>query len=297
MAIPKEKLERWTAQGAVDTSKSTHESIRKAIKDSEELDGIEFDVYLQGSYKNSTNIYGESDVDVVVQLNTSWYKDISNLPTVEQNLYNSSYVNATYHLPEFRSSVLKALIEYFGYSNVSEGNKCIKVKKSSNRLDGDIVVCMQYRDYKEFIGVNNQNFDEGIKFTTKNGDIIISYPNIHYDNGLIKNSNTNGLFKPTVRLFKNARSYLINQNIIDANLAPSFFVECMLYNAPNDLFVSNNYDTFLNILKWLVESFKNDNYTKFMRQDEKSLLFGNSNEQWDFDKSVDFVIKLIELLE
>lgn len=136
---------------------------------------------------------------------------------------------------------------------------------------------------------------EGITFDSKSGHKIISYPKVHYNNGSSKNSETNNLFKPTVRLFKNARSYMVNNGIIDGSIAPSFFVECLLYNVPNNLFVSNNSDTFINILKWLSDSFNNNSYMNFMCQDQMLNLFGNSDEQWDFEKAVLFALKLVEL--
>lgn len=59
MAISQEKLKSWALQGATVTAKSTHESVRNALKSSDELKRINFEVYLQGSYKNSTNIRGK----------------------------------------------------------------------------------------------------------------------------------------------------------------------------------------------------------------------------------------------
>jgi len=70
MAIPESQLERWANQGAVATAKLTADSIKRALNSfSGWPNGIKFEVYLQGSYKNNTNIRGDSDVDVVAQLN------------------------------------------------------------------------------------------------------------------------------------------------------------------------------------------------------------------------------------
>jgi len=78
MAILESQLERWAHQGAVATAKLTADSIRNALKSYNYWPaGIDFEVYLQGSYKNSTNIRGDSDVDVVVQLNSSFYSNLT----------------------------------------------------------------------------------------------------------------------------------------------------------------------------------------------------------------------------
>jgi tRNA nucleotidyltransferase (CCA-adding enzyme) len=77
MPIPESQLEIWSHQGAVTASKTTHESIRIAlsantspIRQRVAAGGVE--IYLQGSYKNDTNIRGDSDVDVVVELTATY---------------------------------------------------------------------------------------------------------------------------------------------------------------------------------------------------------------------------------
>lgn len=299
MAIPQDKLKNWSIQGATVTSKSTHESVRNALATSEDLKGILFEVYLQGSYKNNTNIRGESDVDIVVQLNSEFFKDISGISIDERNLYNLAYNQATYHLNEFKSSVIKTLRGYFGSSAITEGDKCIKIDRSSSRLPADVVVCNQYRKYDQFIDKNNEIYAEGIRFPTKKRHMIISYPKPHFKNGANKNSEyrTNGWYKPNVRVFKNARSYLINNGIIDKDLASSYFIECLLYNAPDKYFGSNYADTFADLVNWFGKSLSNGNYQNFLCQSEQSYLFGDLPEQWDKDKATVFIIELSELWE
>ncbi|EKF86597.1 nucleotidyltransferase [Methanobacterium formicicum] len=297
VGIPEAKLESWASKGAIVTAETTHKSVRKALDACDELRGIDPEIYLQGSYKNSTNIRGESDVDVVIQLNKTYTPYTLELSTKEQELYKSAHIDATYFLPEFKNAVLDALKAYFGYSMVSEGNKCIKIKKDSNRLDADVIVCNQYRKYKRYVNWNDQDFYEGIIFYTKLGDKIISYPKIHYDNGVNKNSvsKTNNLYKPTVRLFKNARSYMVNQGIIKENIAPSFFVECLLYNVPDTLFQNQYSTTYLNIIKWIVDSLSNGDYKNFVCQDEQTKLFGDTHKQWNLKNGVLFLSELIDL--
>ena len=76
MAIPESQLEKWANQGAIITAKSTADSVKNALSSYDNWkDGVDFKVYLQGSYKNSTNIRGDSDVDVVAQLNSTFYSN------------------------------------------------------------------------------------------------------------------------------------------------------------------------------------------------------------------------------
>jgi tRNA nucleotidyltransferase (CCA-adding enzyme) len=68
MVIPEKQLETWTNQGAVTSAQKAHESIRAALAaQTSPIKDMNVDIFLQGSYRNFTNIYGDSDVDVVVK--------------------------------------------------------------------------------------------------------------------------------------------------------------------------------------------------------------------------------------
>jgi hypothetical protein len=47
------------------------------------------------------------------------------------------------------------------------------------------------------------------------------------------------------------RSKLVEDGLIAEGSAPSYYIEGLLYNVPNDQFVGDYQDTFLNILNWL----------------------------------------------
>lgn len=67
MVQTESQLTIWANQGAIVNSISAHESIRNSLEvDTSQVKG-KVDTYLQGSYRNSTNIRGDSDVDLVVQ--------------------------------------------------------------------------------------------------------------------------------------------------------------------------------------------------------------------------------------
>lgn len=235
MAIPETQLETWSHIGAIQSSKATHESIRNALDKYEGFpENINFDVYLQGSYKNNTNIRGDSDVDVVVELKSSFMRDISAMPSNEQSLYLNYYRNATYAWPDFRSDVLQALRDHYGNSIIEEGKKSLKVgNPNGGRLPADVVVCLEYRKYSRFISPFDEKFIGGMTFSVLSENRwIVSYPKLHDENCEKKNSKsaTDGWYKPMVRIFKNARTYLIENNEIFDSLAPSYFIEGLLYN-------------------------------------------------------------------
>lgn len=299
MGIPESQLERWSHQGAVATAKVTHESIRSALtSNSSPIRVKDFEVYLQGSYKNSTNIRGDSDVDIVVQLNSTFRYDVSSLLEDGKILFEQAYPNAKYLWRDFRADVLRTLQDYYRTTTISEGNKSLKVTGGSGRLPADIVVCLQYRKYQRFRSIQDQRYVEGMTFyALRENRWIINFPKLHYDNGTSKNSQhrTNGWYKPSVRVFKNARTYLADKDVITQTLAPSYFFECLLYNVPDEHLGSNFQKTFLNVINWIANSFSSGQYQEFLCQNEQLPLFGNTPEQWSANSVIELLKKLIEL--
>jgi len=279
MAIPESQLETWANQGAITTAKSTADSIKNALNSYDDWPvGVDFEVYLQGSYKNDTNVRGDSDVDVVVQLNSTFY---SNLSEDQKNIL--SLTPASYSLPNFRADVLKILKDYYGQSQIIEGNKSIKIKANNGRLPADVVVCSQYRQYKT---VNSYDYIEGMCFwTTNDNRQVINFPKSHYDNGVSKHQNSNKWHKPVVRLFKNCRGS------VSDDTTPSYFLECMLYNIPNSNFGTSYGDTFCNIVNWL----NKNSLDNFVCQNGQLNLFGTSQEQWNTSEAKTFINNLISL--
>jgi len=284
MPIPESQLETWSHQGAVTTAKQTHESIRVALKAYDWPKEVRYEVYLQGSYKNDTNIRGDSDVDVVVQLNSTFFE---NLPVNLKRQFG--FRDASYRWEEFRSDVLTALRNHYGPGRVREGRKSLKVQ--TPYLPADVVVSVQYHKYPE-PPRSKDNFVEGMAFWVRSeGRWVINYPKIHYENGVKKNEKTNKRYKPTVRMFKNARTYLVDRGVIPPDLAPSYFLECLLYNVPNDKFGPNLQSTFREVIVWLQKT----DFGRFVCQNEQLLLFGSSPEQWSEDSADRFLEAMVTL--
>ena len=181
--------------------------------------------YLQGSYRSDTNIVGNSDVDVALELKSSTYYDTSSLSYYEQGLVDASYGPASYDWNDFRRETLKALEAGFGREVVSQGNKSIKLRSDPPMLAADVVVCAEHRRY-----TSRFSYVEGITLLAlQDRRWIVNYPKEHYKDGAAKSSRTWDRFKRTVRMFKNARNHLESTGRIRADLAPSYFVECLLY--------------------------------------------------------------------
>ena len=296
--IPEQRLITWSHQGAVTTSVATYNSIKNAIETYNLPTNVEYDIYPQGSYKNTTNIRGDSDVDLVVQLNSTFHRDISKLSPQETYLYNSANHNATYTYQDFKNDIFASLQKYFGTQKVKIGNKSLKVLGDTGRLFADVIICCQYRIYQYFRSLYDQGYTEGIIFwTVKERRSIINFPKLHYDNGVNKNSQnrTNGWFKHTVRVFKNARSYLVDSSVIDKSVAPSYFLECLLYNSPNNNYGNSYQNSFVSNLTWIQNILQDNSYTYLKCQNEQQMLFGNTPEQWSLSKLLETWRALMQL--
>ena len=77
MGIPESQLETWSHQGSIIQSSSTYATIKNALESpGSPYASKSFKVFLQGSYGNDTNIYSESDVDVVMRLDSTFLPDV-----------------------------------------------------------------------------------------------------------------------------------------------------------------------------------------------------------------------------
>lgn len=267
MPIPESQLEIWSNQGATVTSKSTADAVKNALNSFEGFPTSDYKVYLQGSYKNDTNIRGESDVDVVIQLNKTFFNNLN-----EEQDKQLGISSADYLYNDFWQDSVKALQKYFGIQNVKVDTKCIKIKENENRLPADVIITCQYRKY---YSVNEYAYTEGVSFYTNDNEKrqIINYPIQVYDKGCDKNKNTSGMFKQVVRLFKNLRR--------QADIkGPSYFIQCLLYNVPDHLYASTYHESVYNILEY-IRTLPDEDLATFVCQHEQFRLFGSSKEQWD----------------
>lgn len=301
MAIPLSQLTTWSNQGATVSAKATHESIRTALTHDQSplkdrISNGSVKIYLQGSYKNDTNIRADSDVDVVVELTTTFGHNAHELPYDQKNAHDQAYGSAVYDWQDLRRDVISALTKYYGLLSVdTSGNKSIKLKPSSGRLKADIVPVINYRKYDYFYGTNSHNAEEGVKFyhrTTNRG--IINYPEHHYQNGVDKNSDTRtgGRFKPTVRIFKNMRNHLVDTGKLTDGVAPSYFLQSLIYNVPDEHFTGDHSTTVHAVLKHLWSALP---LGQCVCQNHFHELFGESEEQWNQDDAVKTISAFVEL--
>ena len=215
MAIPETQLDTWSHQGAVTQSKDTYATVKRALE-SERASYTcrDFEVFLQGSYGNDTNVYAESDVDVVIRLDATFYYCLDDLNPVEQAAFQRAHPGgATYTHAQFKAHVVAALETAFPRA-VTPGNKAVKIAAAGNRRNADVVAAAQYRRYYTFPSASGATYAEGICFFLTDGTQIVNYPRQHSANCTAKHQATNEWFKPTVRILKNIRRAMVDAGLI-----------------------------------------------------------------------------------
>lgn len=300
MAITDQQINAWTAQGATQQSSQTYSAVKTALDTFRGWEsGTDKEVYLQGSYGNQTNIRGNSDVDVVIELSSTFMPETSKLTQPERELYDRNKIPGTYAYDNFRNDVFKALSAAFP-GRVTWGNKCINVGSEGERLNADVVPAYEYRDYKHYRSSSDRSFDRGIWFKTNQAPqrIVINYPRLHLENGRSKNtdSRTSGNFKPLVRAFKNARDHLIGEGILRDRITPSYFLECLIYNIPDELLGKGITQGFRTGAFYLHECVNRGLLPQFICQNGVVPLFGAAQEQWNTSEASQYIEALARSL-
>lgn len=295
MTIPLAQLETWSHQGSIAQSKATYATVKAALEDAQATyTDRNFKVFLQGSYGNDTNIYAESDVDVVIRYDGAFFHDIERRPDNEQAAFNAVYPNnGTYSYAAFKEHVRQALRAKFGNA-VNAGGKAIKIGANGNRRNADVIVAFEFRRYFHFNSRQDDSHEMGMCFFLADGTRIANYPEQHSENLTTKHQATGNKFKPMVRILKNARSKMVNDGMIAEGSAPSYYIEGLLYNVPNTQFVGDHQDTFLNILKWLYDT-DNDRSNFLTANKQYYLLRNGYHTNWPIADGNNFINAAIKL--
>jgi len=291
MAIPESQLDAWSHQGSITQSCATYAAVKRSLEASDtKYADKSYDIFLQGSYGNDTNIYAESDVDVVIRLDSVYYYDTSALTPAELAAFNSAFSPGTYPYATYKADVVAALQRSFGAADVIPEKNAVKIKASGNRRSADVLVACEYRRYLS--GYSYLKYEQGVCFFDSAGNQIVNYPKQHSTNCTRKHQATNQWFKPMVRVLKNMRTSLVESAAIQAGSAPSYFLEGLLYNVPANKFGSSYGDTFVATFNWILSA-KRDNL--LCANEQYYLVRDSVTNCWpsaNFDKFVTQAIQL-----
>lgn len=294
MGIPEAQLEAWSHQGSITQSSNTYATIKNAIEAAGSAYAEKnYKVFLQGSYGNDTNIFSESDVDVVIRLDSTFHHDLESLPQDQKDAFNAAHSDATYTYNLFKKHVLAQLLAKFGTAT-KPGDKAVKIEAQGNRRSADVLIAAQFRRYHRFLALDNQQYDEGICFFNASGTRIANYPQQHSERCTAKHQATNSWFKPMVRILKNLRGRLEDDGVIASGVAPSYYIEGLLYNVPNEKFGGSYRDSFLNCINWIWDADRSD---FVCANGQYYLLRNDPHVTWSSAKCDEFLKAAVDLWE
>lgn len=193
-------------------------------------------VFSQGSYRNGTNIKINSDVDVCVLCMDFCFSALEEGVTDA----DTKLVDASYTYQDFKDEVEKALRGYLGYAAVTRGNKAFDLHENSYRVDADVVPTFEHRHfYRRPSG--EVTYISGAELHPDKGGRIINWPEQNYRNGTDKNQATGERFKKMVRILKRLREEMVDVGASEAEPIPSYLLECLVWNVPNNCFGNGRY--------------------------------------------------------
>ncbi|WP_267643876.1 nucleotidyltransferase domain-containing protein [Haloarchaeobius amylolyticus] len=291
MAIDSGTLESWAQydSGPIDSAKRTHNRIQNELQASDTLADANFETYLQGSYANYTIVRASSDVDIVVQLKDVYYVDLSGLTSDERDKWRRHSGDPDYSWQAFRTDVADFLESRFGSPAVDPVGKAIEVDTSKLPLNADVLVCADHRDYYNY----PNGYHSGIAFFDLTNTKIVNYPKQHISKGSTKQSSTNDRFKETVRIFKRARNYLVDNNALNKENVPSYFIENLLYNVPDGRYTYDKQDRVKKILRYL----NTTDYSDWTCQNGITDMFGSGTAEWNTRYADQYVNAMVKLCD
>lgn len=259
MNFTEQQLIAWSKPVSTSEDQKCQNAISQIVNALKTKFGNKISIFLQGSYRNNTNVRLNSDVDIVMRYDDAYYPDLQRLSETDKATYNAQRTSAGYNFNQLKNDTQDALTAVFT-TDVERKNKCIQVNSNSYRVTADVIPCFVLKRFKTLQTIEA----EGIKFYSDDSFEIVSFPNQHYSNGTEKTEQTFRLYKRIVRILKVINYRLIDKGIISDKLVSSFFIECLVYNVPNENFISGNYtQTLKNVIVQIYDNMKsNADYTE-----------------------------------
>jgi hypothetical protein len=213
--------------------------IKDAIAAHAALAGCNIKVFAKGSYQNNTNVRLDSDVDISVCTTDLVFGDFSQAEGFTRA--DVGFGPAPYTYTDFKNEVEIALVAKFGRRGVTRGKKAFDIHPNSYRVDADVVACFEHRLYLSRRRDGSFHYLAGTQFVADTGDVVVNWPQQQFDNGVSKNIATGKRYKWITRVLKRLRNYMHKQGVKAAGPIPSYLIECLAWNAPDDCYNLDSY--------------------------------------------------------
>lgn len=222
-----DKLAGWTGPSSdteQDKQDRTERMIRQAIDSHESFNNCSIKVFAKGSYANNTNVRADSDVDIAVECTEVLYWEESE----KGNHTPGKPYEGIWTPAKLRAELLSAMNAKFPGQVDSSGSTAIQINSNSARVDADVVPCFSYRYYMKY------GSRDGTKIFKTDGRSIVNYPAQQLENGIARNKRTSYAYKKGARLLKRIENAMAQDGTFRE--LPSFFMECLAYNCPDNAF-------------------------------------------------------------
>lgn len=284
-------LTTW-AKGPGETEREKCENavraIREAIAAHPALSAMDITVDAHGSYPNRTNIAQESDSDVFVRRNLSFFYDLP--PNTRPEDFGITPGGLQFG--DYKNMVQEALEAHFGKASVHRGNKAFDIHENTNRVDADAVAAFGYRFYSSPGTVlTGPQFEPGFSFLPDSGGKVFNYPDQVYANGVAKHEATGKRYKKIIRILKNVRNSMQADCVPGAADVASTLIEGLVWNVPNDRFGSPTlYQDLQNALVAIYTGVKDDPGCRRWTEVNGIKYLFRPSQPWTRQNAFDFVL-------
>lgn len=292
MSLTEKQLREWStgpSKTEEDRCANAENMVRKAIAADSQLQSLDISVFAQGSYKARTNVRQNSDVDICVRYNGTFFvrypegrsrEDFGNEP-------------GTMNFAEFKTMVFKAMCNYFGADGATWGKKALDVHANSYRVDADVVPTFEYRWYTDRLN-NDQTplYYSGVALLPDGGARIENWPEQTIANGVERNNATGRRYKRSIRILKRIRDKMSDDGILSVDAISSFLIECMVWNADPKVFDKSSYHEMMRaLIADLWERSKSDDACSKWREVNNFKWLFHSSQPWSRDEAREFLGK------
>jgi len=226
-------------------------TLREALDRSPLLAARPYEIFGQGSRVNGTALEQGSDIDLILML--------------------KGPVPADYGWEGFRDDVLAVLGQSY---TVRMGRRCLNVDDPGS-LFGEMVDVLVATEHRRptALGV-----EQGVFFRDQDGRPIVNFPKQHRRHGDAKDLRTGGRFKEAVRAAKRAKKRAEQEHLFAAGAAPSYLLECLLFNVPDDVYrTASAEEAYRGALRWLAGA----ELAGLACQNGINQIFGPGPDQWE----------------
>ncbi len=285
-------LQKWSLPPSEtnEKCKQTYSLIKTRIEQS--LIDDQFDIFLQWSYANATNIKEDSDVDIIICRKSS-YRPNYWLMNKTSNYLLKGNIDISYRsFYDFKTKVKNALVGEF-WNSIIRKDKCLRLKiQNPNLVNADIVPTYELHKF-----INNTQYYPWIAFFSDEWRYIENFPKLHQKHWDEKNQNTNGIYKSMVRLIKNCKAYYIDNYWDESKMVSSFMIESCLRNLPNYIYLQH-YWTTSNLCNWvIIELLRQLQHpSSFKEISGLSILFDWSSNKYSAQQVQNFLVLIHKLI-